>query len=73
MEDNTNQDHISKHNNKIEDSPESPQVPPSLVPTVLHRLGLTPQQAQQEMPVEEAIVKLKSNNWEERIRAVRLL
>lgn len=73
MEDNTNQDYISQQNNKIEGSSESPQVPPSLVPTVLHRLGLTPQQAQQEMPVEEAIVKLKSNNWEERVRAVRLL
>jgi hypothetical protein len=73
MEDYTNKDHISQQNNEMENSPESPQVPPSLMPTVLHRLGLTPEQAQQEMSVEEAIAKLKSNEWEERAQAVRLL
>jgi HEAT repeat len=73
MEDNTNQDHISQQNNEMGNLPEPPQVPPSLFPTVLHRLGLTPEQAQQEMSVEEAMVKLKSNDWEERAKAVRFL
>lgn len=73
MEDNTNKDHISQQNNEMESSPESAQVPSSLLPTVLYRLGLTPEQVQQEMSVEEAMVKLKSNDWEERAKAVRLL
>lgn len=50
-----------------------PQVPSSLLPTVLHRLGLTPAQTQQEMSVETVLANLKSDRWEERAAAVRLL
>jgi hypothetical protein len=73
MEDNANKNNISQQKNDPARSPEPLQVPPSLLPTVLHRLGLTPEQAQQELSVEEVLVKLKSSGWEERARAVRLL
>jgi hypothetical protein len=73
MEDNANKDIISQQKNDPARSPDPLQVPPSLLPRVLHRLGLTPEQAQRELSVEEVIVKLKSSDWEERARAVRLL
>jgi hypothetical protein len=73
MEDNMNKDTISQQMNDTARSPESLQVPPSLLPAVLHRLGLMPEQAQQELSLEEAVVKLKSSDWEERAMAVRLL
>jgi HEAT repeats len=73
MEDNVNKDDICQQKNDPARSPEATQVPPSLLPGVLHRLGLTPEQTRQEMSIEEAIIKLKSNAWEERVLALRLL
>ncbi len=49
------------------------QVPPSLVPNVLHRLGLTPEQTASEISVDDWIAKLKGGDWEVRAAAVRAL
>jgi len=51
----------------------SAQVPSSLLPTVLYRLGLTSEPASSETPVESLVARLKSENWEERASAVRAL
>src|SRR5207302_1588457 len=52
---------------------EDTHAPPSLLPTVLHRLGLTPEQPQPEMSADELIAKLKSDDWTMRAAAVRAL
>ncbi len=54
---------------------EEPQVPSTLLPSVLQRLGLTPELTEDdfELSVEDLIAKLKSDAWEERVVAVRAL
>ncbi|MDQ2886966.1 MAG: HEAT repeat domain-containing protein [Chloroflexota bacterium] len=54
---------------------EEPQVPSTLLPSVLQRLGLTPGQAAEdfELSVDDLIAKLQSASWEERVGAVRAL
>jgi hypothetical protein len=49
------------------------EVPASLAPTVLHRLGLTPEQAYSEISVDDLMARLKSEDWTVRIVAVRTL
>ncbi len=49
------------------------EVPASLAPTVLHRLGLTPEQAYSEISVDDLMTRLKSEDWTVRIVAVRAL
>src|SRR5581483_5724234 len=74
MEDNINNSQDRSHlDHSTNRSFEHTHVPPSLMPSVLHRLGLAPEQVQEEMSVEDVIAKLKSENWEERVRAVRLM
>jgi hypothetical protein len=51
----------------------SSQVPPSLLPTVLQRLGLSPETSELEVSVKTLIEHLHSPAWEERLQAVRRL
>jgi HEAT repeat protein len=54
---------------------EEPQVPPTLLPNVLQRLGLTPELLVDgfELSVDDLMAKLRSASWEERVVAVRAL
>ncbi|GHO94707.1 hypothetical protein KSF_047550 [Reticulibacter mediterranei] len=55
---------------------ESAQVPPSLLPTVLQRLGLSPETSKPEISVisvKALVEQLHSADWEERLNAVRAL
>src|SRR5438270_257198 len=47
------------------------QVPPSLLPTVLQRLGLSSEFSAPEIAVDTLIEELHSEDWEERLNAVR--
>ncbi len=49
------------------------QIPSSLLPAVLHRLGLPREQAHVEPSFDEAKADLKSDDWEVRVAAVRTL
>lgn len=49
------------------------RVPPSLLPVVLQRLGLSEEVAEPELEVDTLIEQLHSENWEERLNAVRML
>ncbi len=49
------------------------QVPPSLLPTVLQRLGLSPETSEPEVSVKTLIEHLHSPAWEVRLQAVRRL
>jgi len=51
----------------------STQVPPSLLPTVLQRLGLSPETSRPEFSVKTLLEQLHSADWEERLNAVRAL
>lgn len=56
-----------------ENEPEQLQVPSSLLPSVLHRLGLPPEQAPSEQSLDALLLKLRSGTWEERTLALRAL
>ena len=73
MEYNENEWHISQNGNNTRGSRRDTQVPSSLLPTVLHRLGLLPEQALSEIEADELVAKLKSDDWEVRVGAVRAL
>lgn len=76
MENNENEWYRSQDGDNKSNTPGHAQVPSSLLPTVLHRLGLTPEQASSELPARdwnEDWKRLKSENWEERAAAVRAL
>jgi hypothetical protein len=49
------------------------QVPPSLLPTVLQRLGLSPETSKPDISVKTLLEQLHSIDWEERLNAVRAL
>jgi hypothetical protein len=54
----------------------STQVPPSLLPTVLQRLGLSPETSKPDIPaisIKTLVEQLHSADWEERLNAVRAL
>ena len=73
MEDKRNEWHSSLNGNNTRGSSENAQVPSSLLPTVLHRLGLPPEQARSELSFDDAKVRLTSDDWEVRVAAVRAL
>jgi lambda repressor-like predicted transcriptional regulator len=73
MEDKDNEWHISQNGHNKRGSLGNTQVPSCLLQTVLHRLGLTPEQALSEILVDDLIARLKSDDWEVRIAAVRAL
>src|SRR5215470_6569339 len=73
MEDNEYEEQISQQSNTPDGSSQHAQVPPSLLPTVLQRLGLTPEQAQPAPSLEDLRVQLKSDDWVMRISAVRAM
>src|SRR5438067_8107162 len=68
-----NEWHISQNGHNTRGSSEHVQLPPSLLPAVLHRLGLPPDQAPSEIAVDDLVANLKSDDWEVRVAAVRIL
>src|SRR5260370_39903389 len=73
MDYNENEWHISKDGDNQRVSSGQAQVPSSLLPTVLHRLGLTPEQTLSELSLDDLAAKLKNDDWEVRVAAVRAL
>src|SRR5260370_36994212 len=73
MEYNENEWYISKDGDTQRVSSGQAQVPSSLLPTVLHRLGLTPEQNLSELSLDDLAAKLKNDDWEVRVAAVRAL
>src|SRR6266480_3671248 len=75
MQDNENEWSSSPQGGDMEDVEEEPQVPSTLRPDVLQRLGLTPELMADdfELSVDDLIEKLQSDRWEERVVAVRAL
>lgn len=75
MQDNENEWSSRPQDDTREGLEEEPQVPSTLLPSVLQQLGLTPgQQAEDfELSVDDLIAKLRSASWEERVEAVRAL
>src|SRR5258708_39804587 len=73
MDYNENEWYISKDGDNQRVSSGQAQVPSSLLPTVLHRLGLTPEQTLSELSLDDLAAKLKNDDWEVRVAAVRAL
>ena len=73
MEDKQNEWHSSLNSNNTRGSAGNAQVPSSLLSTVLHRLGLPPEQSRSELSFDDAKVRLTSDDWEVRVAAVRAL
>lgn len=73
MDYNENEWLISKDGDNQKVSSEQAQVPSSLLPTVLRRLGLTPEQTLSELSLDDLAAKLKNDDWEVRVAAVRAL
>jgi HEAT repeats len=73
MEDKINEIHNSLNDDNSNGSSLSTQVPLSLLPTVLHRLRLSPEQARPELSFDHSKASLQSDNWEVRTAAVREL
>src|SRR5260221_837249 len=73
MEDKVNGWRISHNEDNSRGSSRDAGVPSSLLPNVLHRLGLTPEQALSELSFDDLVAKLKSDDWNVRAAAVRAL
>src|SRR6266581_2117405 len=73
MEDKVNGWRISHNGDNSRGSSRDAGVPSSLLPNVLHRLGLTPEQALSELSFDDLVAKLKSDDWNVRAAAVRAL
>lgn len=65
-----NEWHMSQDGNNTEDRLGITEVPSSLLPTVLHRLGLAPEEASIDITVDDLLAQLKSDHWEVRLSAV---
>src|SRR5215469_15040358 len=73
MENNANGWRISHNENNSRGSSRNTEAPSSLLPSVLQRLGLTPEQAVYEFSFDDLAAKLGSEDWEMRAAAVRAL
>src|SRR5436305_11916929 len=73
MEDHEHEEQISQESDTPNGSSGYAQVPSSLLPTVLQRLGLTAEWAHSEPSLEDLQAQLKSDDWMTRARAVRTL
>src|SRR6266699_2504690 len=73
MEDKVNGWRISHNGDNSRGSSRDAGGPSSLLPNVLHRLGLTPEQALSELSFDDLVAKLKSDDWNVRAAAVRAL
>jgi len=73
MENKVNGWHTSHNDDNLRGSSRDAEVPSSLLPGVLHRLGLTPGQTLSEPSFDDLVAKLKSDDWHIRAAAVRAL
>jgi len=73
MENNQREEQIPQESETTTGPSEHAQVPTSLLPTVLQRLGLTPEQASSEPSLDDLRAQLKSDDWFRRAAAVRAL
>lgn len=73
MENYENGWHTSQNGNDTGGPLRDVQVPSSLLPAVMQRLGLPSEQDLSEKSVDELAVDLRSDNWEVRIAAARAL
>jgi hypothetical protein len=73
MENNINGWRISHNDDNSRGLSKDAEVPSSLLPNVLQRLGLTPEQALGELSFDDLAAKLKSDDWKVRAAAVRAL
>jgi outer membrane protein assembly factor BamB len=73
MERNGNEQHSTEHIGRQNSQPRRMQAPPSLVPTVLSRLGLGEEPALGDMRVNELVAALGHHEWYVRTAAVREL
>ena len=73
MEDKVNGWRISHNDDNRRGSSRDAEVPSSLLPGVLHRLGLTSEQPLSELSFDDLVAKLKSDDWNVRATAVRAL
>jgi len=73
MENNSNGWRISHNEDNSRGLSRDAEVPSSLLPNVLQRLGLTPEQALSELAFDDLAAKLKSDDWKVRAAAVRAL
>ncbi len=71
MEDNKHEEQSIQESDVIDGSSEHAHVPASLLPTVLQRLGLAPEQARPEPSLDELRVQLRSDDWVVRVATVR--
>ncbi len=73
MERKSNEQHSTEHIERQNSQPGRVQAPPSLVPTVLSRLGLGEEPAQGDTRVNELVAALGQREWYVRAAAVRKL
>src|SRR6266702_3746116 len=73
MENNVNGWRISHNEDNSRGLSRDAEVPSSLLPNVLQRLGLTPEQALSELAFDDLAAKLRSDDWKVRAAAVRAL
>jgi hypothetical protein len=73
MENNVNGWRISHNEDNGRGTLRDAEIPSSLLPNVLHRLGLPPEQALSELSFDDLVAKLKSDDWNVRAAAVRAL
>lgn len=73
MENNINGWRISHNEDNSRGTSRDTEIPSSLLPNVLHRLGLAPEQTLSELSFDNLVVKLKSDDWHVRAAAVRAL
>src|SRR6266702_6350967 len=73
MENNSNGWRISHNDDNSRGLSKDAEVPSSLLPNVLQRLGLTPEQALSELSFDDLATRLKSDDWKVRAAAVRAL
>src|SRR5438034_1187565 len=73
MENNVNGWRISHNEDNGRGTLRDTEIPSSLLPNVLHRLGLPPEQALSELSFDDLVAKLKSDDWNVRAAAVRAL
>ena len=73
MENNVNGWRISHNEDHSRGVSRDTEIPSSLLPDVLHRLGLAPEQALSALSFDDLVARLESDDWNVRAAAVRAL